>query len=249
MAKKISSKDIFQGDLFARQITQAEALLKAIREISGELKEVAKVMKKRVASKKTFDSADEIAKVEQQIKKVNDVTLQNLQLKKQEAAANTKLIALQKDRNNSLAKSKIKIAELNKVQKQSAREALGLVGAYEKESKRLIRLRKDFKNLAVAGRENGKVARGLKKEITALDSKLKKIDATVGQNQRSVGNYSEAFKGAIQTSGVFSRQLFVLQGIQTALKSITKGNTVATEADTVAKVSNASATRTISMPP
>ena len=46
---------------------------------------------------------------------------------------------------------------------------------YQQESKRLNELRNAYKELAIAGRENGKVAKGLLQDITKLDAKLKEI--------------------------------------------------------------------------
>jgi len=84
---------------------------------------------------------------------------------------------------------KVQLQEQNKINKQLAKEKIGLIGAYEKESRKLTDLRKKYKDLAVSGKENTKEARKLKDEITKLDGKLKKVDASTGQFQRNVGDY------------------------------------------------------------
>jgi predicted nuclease with TOPRIM domain len=68
-------------------------------------------------------------------------------------------------------------------------ETSSALGSYDQLSSKLNKLRKDYKDLAVAEQENSEEAKALLNEITALDEKLKKVDATVGQFQRNVGNY------------------------------------------------------------
>ena len=82
-----------------------------------------------------------------------------------------------------------------KINTELAKEKLGLISAYQKESQRLNDLRNKYKNVALTQGENSKAARLLAKEVTKLDTKLKRIDAAVGQFQRNVGNYSKAFRG------------------------------------------------------
>jgi hypothetical protein len=97
-----------------------------------------------------------------------------------------------------LAKLKAEQAGIKKQQddlNKSFRETSGALGAYDQLSNRLNRLRKEYKDLAVAGKENSKTADDLRKEIIALDTRLKGVDASVGQFQRNIGNYGSATKG------------------------------------------------------
>jgi TP901 family phage tail tape measure protein len=97
--------------------------------------------------------------------------------------------------------------EQAKIQRQQAKEAAGLVGAYEKESRKLIELRKRFKDLAVSEKATSAETRNLQKEITALDSKLKKVDAAAGQFQRNVGNYGASVKAGLRQTTRFAMSL------------------------------------------
>jgi hypothetical protein len=67
------------------------------------------------------------------------------------------------------------------------------LGAYDKASAKLNRLRKEFKNAALDGSKSAEELDKLKKEIQQLDQTLKKADAQVGQFQRNVGNYPKTF--------------------------------------------------------
>ena len=95
-----------------------------------------------------------------------------------------------------LAKFKAEQAAVKKQQddlNKSFLEQSNALGAYDKASAKLNRLRKEFKNLAVEGKGASKEAEALKKEIEQLDTQLKKADANVGQFQRNVGNYPKVF--------------------------------------------------------
>jgi len=78
------------------------------------------------------------------------------------------------------------------------------VGAYRQLSAQLIATRSRYKDLAAAGKENSEEAQTLLKNITSLDKRLKGIDASVGQFQRNVGDYTNAIKNAIPAIGQFS---------------------------------------------
>lgn len=68
------------------------------------------------------------------------------------------------------------------------------VGAYDKASAKLNKLRKEFKNAAIDGSKSAEQMDKLEKEIRQLDATLKKTDAQVGQFQRNVGNYPKTFQ-------------------------------------------------------
>jgi hypothetical protein len=80
-------------------------------------------------------------------------------------------------------------------------ETSNSLGAYDKLSAKLNRLRKEYKDLEVSGQGGGKGAQALLKQIQALDGQLKDTDAKVGQFQRNVGNYGDAVKGIADNLG------------------------------------------------
>lgn len=68
------------------------------------------------------------------------------------------------------------------------------LGAYDKASAELNKLRKEFKNAAFDGSKTSKEMAELKGRIQELDQSLKKADGQVGQFQRNVGNYPMTFR-------------------------------------------------------
>lgn len=98
--------------------------------------------------------------------------------------------------SKKLAKLRAEQKALNKQQddlNKSFLETTNTLGAYDKLSAKLNRLRKEYKDLAVSGKGASKEAEALKREIEQLDTQLKKADANVGQFQRNVGNYPKVF--------------------------------------------------------
>ncbi len=179
--KVIERKDLVASNAITDITTETKALITALEKILTAQKEVLK-------NNPFKNSAD--------VKAHNKVT--------QEANATTKaLLATRKKLEESrasgaveLAKEKIALQEQNKANKEAAKEKLKLVDAYQKESKRLNELRKQYKALAVAEGKSTKETRKLQKEIGKLDKELKDVDASAGQFQRNVGDYPQVMGNA-----------------------------------------------------
>lgn len=123
--------------------------------------------------------------------KIKNQTLQNLE--KTEA----KIKIVTSDNNKELIKKRFELQQLNKAEKQAAVLSSSLASAYQKQSIRLIQLRNRYKEAALTQGEASKKAQNLRKEVTKLDARLKRVDANVGQFQRSVGNYGKAMSSAV----------------------------------------------------
>jgi hypothetical protein len=149
MAEKVIGFKI-QIEGLAGTIETATQLKRQIAELNSELKKTADVDEIKKLEKKLVD-----LKAAQSL--VNDVTREQIKLRKEE------------------------IAGIDKSE-----------GAYRRLSKELNDQRKRYKDLAASEQESSQEARDLIVSITALDKKLKGIDATVGQFQRNVGGYTEA---------------------------------------------------------
>ena len=187
MAKKISRIDIIDNDIFKdlkdsskRAQDQSEALkvsLLAINEVSKEIKKNASALKDSI---KIVD-ASEVA---------NAKKLTEIQKEANKLAVDAEKV------NRAKIQTEKEIERLKTIQirneKALAKETEKKITLYQQESKRLNEMRKEYKDLALQEQQNTATARALLKEITALDGKLKQVDATVGQHQRNVGNYDGA---------------------------------------------------------
>lgn len=187
MAKKISRIDIIDNDIFKelkdsskRAQEQSDALkvsLMAINEVSKEIKKNASALKDSI---KIVD-ASEVA---------NAKKLTEIQKEANKLAVDAEKV------NRAKIQTEKEIERLKTIQirneKALAKETEKKITLYAQESKRLNEMRKEYKDLALQEQQNTSTARALLKEITALDGKLKQVDATVGQHQRNVGNYDGA---------------------------------------------------------
>ena len=189
---KIERKDVIEDGLFDDAKKSADELLKTMDKLNEELKETAKLQKK------VAQESDNSAKGARDLNNIRKESVKTAEAQEKILKERVKLEQKLKIANSEAIQAnvqlKVQLQEQNKVNKQLAREKLKLIGAYEKESKRLIKLRKEYKDLAVQEKANTKEAKALLNEITRLDAKLKGVDASVGQFQRNVGNYTNAFQ-------------------------------------------------------
>jgi hypothetical protein len=236
--KIIKHEDLFEPKITKGIIKELDDLVKKGNETEDALKDILKVLqsigsiktaeefkefteeseKLNKAQKELIDTEKKLAKVQEKI--IADIEKQaaaNRKLSKTEADR-IKLTKRLKEANSSAIEDneiiKVQLQEQNKINKRRAKEALNLISAYEKESKKLNDLRKKYKDLAVQNKENTKEGKKLLKNITELDKKLKGVDETVGQNQRSVGDYKKAVKGLNSTLGKLGIVAIIAKGFE-----------------------------------
>lgn len=153
---------------FEKLIAKAVELNKAVGNATT-FKEVNKATKEMTENEKAL------------VKQVDDL-----------AKANAKLQALYTDEAKKIAEVKVQQQEQNKILKEQAKEALGLVDAYKKLENEYNQAAKEAKNLAAQFGAGSKQAQEASKKALELDQRLKAADASVGRFNRNVGNYSGA---------------------------------------------------------
>lgn len=112
----------------------------------------------------------------------------------------------------ALTKERFELQQLNKRAKEAAILSSSLSTEYEKQSVRLTQMRVRYKDLALTEGTASKEAIKLRSEIQRLDGTLKKVDAHVGQYQRSVGNYGKAMQGAANAARTMLSAMGVVGG-------------------------------------
>jgi len=168
-------------------------ILASLNKVEESLKSISKASKNAL-NLNEGKSFNDVKKLNDEIQKSNKVYDQKAKIAKERIEIEKKLKVARSNAIQQNVEIKLQLQEQNKINKQLAREKLNLVGAYEKESKRLIALRKQYKDLALSEGEGSAKAKALLKDITALDNKLKSVDKSVGQSQRNVGNYGSALQ-------------------------------------------------------
>lgn len=232
--KKISNDELFSKDLFAGDLKKnAEDLIKLLKAMETDFVNVGKAYQEilKQESGKTVKSIQKITKATKELEDVEadieKVRRDNLKLQKQ-------LNTLNSDTIQDNEELKVQISEQRKANKQIAKEKLGLVSLYSKESKRLRQLKNDYKDLALQNKENTKEGKALLREIKKQDKALKDLDAQVGDNFRNVGNYENALDGLSKKLAIVAGGAAALAGslkaVETGLNATNEGTIEAAKA-------------------
>jgi len=199
MAKKISSKDLFESeDIFKGIRDSAEKTLVSLNKINDEFKQTANTLKQSLGDAK-FDSSESIKKFTAATAEANKIQKQAIEIEKLKEQVRQQAIKSEKEQERlqqeRIKTQKAEAQEKSRLAAESAKQvkaAENEASAYSKLSKDLNNARKAYKDLAVQNQQNTAEGQQLLKQITDLDTQLKKVDATVGQHQRNVGNYEGA---------------------------------------------------------
>jgi len=114
---------------------------------------------------------------------------------KQHKEATKKLNEVIKQNNVLIAKNTVEISKQKRERAANIKLIKNEGNEYIALSNKLNLARKKAKDLAVQMGLNSKEFKKAANEVKKLDAQLKKIDDKLGQNQRSVGKYTDAFKG------------------------------------------------------
>lgn len=204
--KKIKGSEFVEANFFKNYVDSAEkakqvtkGLVEAIRGISKETKTEIKAFSPKSLKdvenfyKATSKAREEITLLEKAEGKLANQERELVALKTDEKYKRT-VVATEKLRQEKNALTK-------KTREEIALERK-LGSAYSRQSRTLNQLRKKYKDVALTMGENSKQARNLLKQIRPLDKALKRVDNRVGQNQRSVGKYSNALRGLAGSLGI-----------------------------------------------
>ena len=229
MAKKISSRDIFdQEDIFKGIRDSAKQTITMMNNLQKEVMETADALKKSIGGAK-FDSAKAIKNVVDVTSKANKLKKESIQIDKlkkdamiKEAKALQELEKIEqqklKTQSQQMRNDKQQRQEkerLQKINQKAVKTANDEANAYKKLAKNTRDLKNESKRLGAemllleqSGKKNTKAYRDLSnqyKKVTASakqgDQALKKLDKSVGDNFRNVGNYKDAIKGLVGVLG------------------------------------------------
>ena len=194
MANPIKKNEVIEDGLFDPTIKSAKELIAVLDKVTAEMKELAKISKETIKNA-DFKEPAGAKKMNKAITELSAVEKEYQKALKQRDQLQARLVTSQTRQEQGNARLRVQLQEQRKASKQLAREQLGLTSAYEKQSRKLNELRKKYKDMALTQGTSTRAARKLRKEITQLDGRLKRVDASVGQFQRNVGNYTSAFRG------------------------------------------------------
>ena len=214
MSNKINKDDLVESGVLDNLLTPLKAVQEELAKTDSKLVEFAKTVK---TSLNFTEEAKSLRDLESTMTVVNKAYEEKQKTQKESKATLTEIEKLQEKINKvqteeakTIAKLRQELNEKNKVLREEAKLNSKSISEYDKLSSRLNKMRKEYKELAVTNKENTKEGKELLRNITDLDTKLKSVDNAVGQNQRSVGKYSDAVKSA---TGVLAKFGLAMGGV------------------------------------
>jgi hypothetical protein len=134
-------------------------------------------------------------------KSVTELTLAAQEYKKtvdQTATLQAKLNVGTSEAAKQNAAAKVSLQQLNQATKEEIQLAQAAEGSIKQKQIQLKQLQRTYDELAAAERTSGS-GTALLQQIQSLDAELKELEGSTGRFQRNVGNYANAFKGALST--------------------------------------------------
>jgi hypothetical protein len=250
MSEAIKKSDIVQGDPFGEIAADITETLAALDKYDKSIKSIANTMQNDLskAAKKTVQDIEAINKAEVQSEKLMQEKIRtskmqmDLQAKQNQLNAQAERQA--KQQAAALEKEAAQKEKANKQSERAAKLARDEASAY----KQLERNTRDLKNqskelgaqmlkLEQSGKRNTAEYRKLESQYRLVtraaqagDVQLKKLDKTVGDNFRNVGNYKDALtglNGVLGTIGVAFGVTEVVGGIFNINKELDKATNTA----------------------
>ena len=219
MAKQIKRTDIVEDDIFKVTRDSAKETLEVLDKLNAGFKESAKILSEEI-KKATTESAKGIDTFIKSTEKANKLKYDSIKADEQTIKIKQQLVKLEElEEKRRLSKEKadaLAITNAQKLQREEERKAKAIEkaakaakdegNAYKQLEKNTRDLKNQSKQLAAEmlvleknGKRNSTQYRDLAakyKEVTRAaqdgDAALKKIDGTVGDNFRNVGNYAGA---------------------------------------------------------
>lgn len=248
MAKQIKRSEIAEKDLYKEIRDSAKKTIVKIDTLNKELKETAQVLKSELNQplQKTLSG---LGQLESQVTKMNTAMSDSVKLDKAKAdslkaqrQAEQEIYKIEQQRQraiqqkmNTQKKERVETERLQKAEQKRSKTLKDQNNAY----KQLVIATRDQKNeskrlgaellkLEQSGKKNTKEYRKLSKEFRAVtksaqagDKSLKKLDATVGDNFRNVGNYGKALgklKGAFASLGLAMGGAMIIRDVFNVIK-------------------------------
>ena len=224
MSEQLKKADLIQGDPFLEIKKTIDEALTSLNAYDNELKSVAKSFETvSKSAKSTSSDLTKLVEIEKKssaiVKEAQNTKKEQLRLEKELEKARLSELRLQEQREKAFDKYE---AQQKKLAIQAEKEKKRIDdqnNAYKQLSSNTQKLKDESKRLGAellqlerSGDKNTKAFKDLEQQYNEVtraaqqgDAQLKKLDATVGDNQRKVGLYENALnglKGAIGTLGL-----------------------------------------------
>jgi len=219
MAKQIRANELFEKeDIFEGIRKSAEKTMVTLEKVDVEFKQLGKTLKESIG-KASFGGSKELKEFLQLVDKANNLQTQTIKLEKEKTIAEQQNEKLKREKIKTQSVENRETERLNKQKQKAIKLAKDESSAYKK----LVKATRDLKNqskelgsqmllLEQSGKKNTAQYRKLSdqyKRVTKSaqqgDVALKKLDKSVGDNFRNVGNYTGALnklRGGLASLGL-----------------------------------------------
>ena len=219
MAKQIRANELFEKeDIFEGIRKSAEKTMVTLEKVDVEFKQLGKTLKESIG-KASFGGSKELKEFLQLVDKANNLQTQTIKLEKEKTIAEQQNEKLKREKIKTQSVENRETERLNKQKQKAIKLAKDESSAYKK----LVKATRDLKNqskelgsqmllLEQSGKKNTAQYRKLSdqyKKVTKSaqqgDVALKKLDKSVGDNFRNVGNYTGALnklRGGLASLGL-----------------------------------------------
>lgn len=160
----------------------------------------------------------ELDKLKEKLKGVNKQKEEATTLERERIRLQKIITQGTKEEKQEVANLREAVRKQNAELKQNAQEAGRVERAYERLVKQTREAKNKARELGAQYNSTGKAFKKARNEAQRLDRQLKKLDASVGDNFRNVGNYTKALSGATKVMGA----LGIAGGIQLAIQGFNK---------------------------
>lgn len=245
MGKQIKRTDIVEKDIFKNLIDSADASISKLKLMNDQFVVMAKTIKSSMKTAK-FDTTKELNEFIKATKNATTVSKEQVKVMQElekanalKAKAQQELIRVEKEQlklqDQAIKSARTKLTDDEKQEKINARKQKSIddeSNAYKRLEKNTRDLKNSSKQLGAellelerAGKKNTKEYGNLERKFNDVtrqaqkgDQALKKLDKTVGDNFRNVGNYRDAL-GSLQ--GILS-SVGIAFGLGTIVQGATK---------------------------
>lgn len=204
-----------------RPIFSAEAL-KQLEEVNSKMADVMDVIDNINKTGIKFDSSGGVKNVKSMAsatKELNAIEQEELKVKRALEQAQAKLVVAQSETGKELVKTRSEIAATNRETKASESAYASWSLEVKKAKEEAKDAAAELRNLKESGEASSEEIQAAEERFAALsqkagemDAEIKKVDESVGDHQRSVGDYGKALEGAASNVTIFGVNLGQLYG-------------------------------------
>ena len=228
MADRIKKSDLFGKLNLGAEIEALKELLGLVTQLQEETKKMAKNKLSDVA-KLDASTVSGMKKLMTAKEDANKIEKQSIELDKEAVKLKNKLVQAE----DAEVKAKIRLQQASKAQKDTLKDEMVLAdqnaGTLQKLAASNRKLRREREGLNLETAKGKARLQDINKQLDLNNKRILSNSDALKKQRMNVGNYTTSVTQGIQASGLFSRQLMILQRIQATLAVFTKKSAQATE--------------------